>query len=353
MTLLDGMAVLDEVVVEQPVPEPVLRAWIGDRLPGEGPFRIRRVGSGPADETFAIARSGRQWMLRRPARVADVPAAHGIAREHRVLQALADSDVPHARGLLLCEDPDVLGVPFSLVEMVRGTSFRAGIPSGPDSPFARRRIAEDMVDALAALHRLDWEAAGLADLGRPDRSTARQVGRWMARLDRDRTRDLPDLDAAARWLEDHAPKLQRPALVHGDYGLHNALFAPEPPLRLLAVVDWRTATIGDPLMDLGHLLGLWLEPGEPEVWTASALPYAVDGFPSRRELAERYAARTGLDVRTIDWYRALAQLVMACVLEGGHARHLAGATDDPTLATCRARVANHAAHALAITRGEA
>ena len=348
-----GGATTDERIAAELAPEPALRAWVGDRLPGEGPFTIRRTTKGLSNEMFLLARSGHHWMLRRPPRTVNAKGAHDMARELRVLRALEGTAVPHARGLLLCEDPAVLGAPFYVMERVTGVGLYDGVPAALDRPGARPRIGHELVDALAELHLVDWEAAGLGDFGRPDTFTARQVARWTRQLDSYRVRDLPDLDAAGTWLEARVPTMPRATLVHGDYGLHNVMYAPSLPVELVAVVDWETATIGDPLVDLGYLLSLWLEGDEPARWTASALPYDSAGYPPRAELAARYAERTGADLAALDWYRAVGQFRVACILEGAYARHLAGRADDPSMASLRERVPNHAAYALAITRGEA
>jgi aminoglycoside phosphotransferase (APT) family kinase protein len=311
------------------------------------------VTSGHSNELFTVERDGGLWLVRLPPRVSNAPSAHGMAREFRVLQALADSSVPHARGLMVCEDPEVIGAPFYLMDWVPGISLYDALPPSFDSPAARNQIAEDLFDALADLHNLAWQEVGLDGFGKPDTFTQRQVGRWIGQLAGYQTRELPDLVPTAQWLEAHVPTMQRPALIHGDYGLHNVLYGSELPVKLLAIVDWETATIGDPLIDLGYLLGLWLEGDEPDRWTASALPYDMDGYPRRAPLAERYAERTGLDLEAIDWYRAVAQLKVACILEGGYARYLRGETDDPVMESFGERVPNHAAYALAITRGEA
>jgi aminoglycoside phosphotransferase (APT) family kinase protein len=348
----DGIGAVDELT-DRLMPEPALRDWVGDRLPGTGPFVVRRGTSGHSNEIFSIERDGQRWLARRPPRVANAPGAHGMAREFRVLQALQGSDVAHAQGRLLCEDLEVIGVPFYIMDWVDGIRLYDGIPPALDGVDARLRVAEELFDALAELHNLDWQAAGLEGFGKPDTFTQRQVSRWLGQLASYQTRELPDLTEAGAWLEAHIPTTQRPALIHGDYGLHNVLYRPESPLDLVAVVDWETATVGDPLIDLGYLLGLWLEGDEPQRWTASALPYDIAGFPPRAPLAERYAQRTGLDLSTIDWYRAVAQLKVACILEGGYARFLRGDTDDPEMERLGERVPNHAAYALAITRGEA
>lgn len=343
----------DAALTARLVDEPSLRAWIGDRLPGDGPFAVRRVSTGQSNENFALERDGQRWLLRRPPRVTNVAGAHDMEREHRIASALAGSDVPHARPLLLCADVDVIGTPFAVLDWIDGLRLYDGLPAGFDGPEPRRRIAEELFDALAALHAVDWKAAGLDGLGRPDTFTARQVGRWMKQYRSYQVREIPALDEAARLLERDVPAMQRAALIHGDYGLHNVMYAPDLPVRLAAVVDWETATIGDPLIDLGYLLGLWLEGDEPDRWFATALPYDAAGFPGRAELAARYAERTGLDLSDLRWYRSVAQLKVACILEGGWARYRAGHTDNPALARFETVVPNHAEYALAIITGDA
>lgn len=347
-------AARDREITEQLAPEPRIRAWIGDRLPGSGPFTVTRVTSGDSNEIFRLERDGGRWLLRRPPRVVNVAGANDMAREFRVASALRGSDVPHAEVIALCDDPEVIGAPFSVMAWVDGVRLYDGLPTGLDDGPARRRIGEELFDALAALHQLDWQTAGLDGLGRPDTFTQRQVGRWMKQYRSFGVREIPEMDEAAAWLEAHTPTMQRAALIHGDYGLHNVMYAPTAPVRLEAIVDWETATIGDPLIDLGYLLGLWLEgPEEAERWFATALPYDATGFPSRQEMAERYADRTGLDLSAIQWYRAVAQLKVAAMLEGLWARFARGDSDNPGLAKYERIVPNHAAYALAITRGEA
>ncbi len=345
-----GAAQREEQLVSTLCPEPPLRRYLDGILPGDGPFSVRRITSGLSNELFALERGGGRWVLRRPPRVARV---NDMAREYRIVAALADSGVPHARAITLCEDPDVIGAPFFVMEWCDGIRLYDGLPAALDNPADRMRIGEELIDGLAALHTFDYRAAGLGDLGKPDGFTARQVPRWMKQLASYQTRDLPDLTAAAEWLEAHVPETQFPSMMHGDYGLHNTLFAAASPARLLAVVDWETATIGDPLADLGYLLSLWLEGDEPQRWTAVALAYDISGFASRQHLAERYAARTGLDLTDLAWYRAVTQLKVACILEGTYARYRRGDADDPTLGRLEEVVLNHAAYARAITNGTA
>lgn len=341
-------------LTERLVPESALRDWIGDRLPGEGPFVVERVTTGSSNEMFRLERCGHRALLRRPPRAGGDRSGAVLEREHRILGALEGSGLPHSRSLALCLDSDVIGAPFALLEWVDGVRLYDGLPAALDDSAARQRVAEELFDSLAALHNIDWEAAGLGDLGRPDGFTARQVDRWMHQLHATKGRDLPDAEKAAEWLAANVPVMQRPALIHGDYGLHNVLYSAGTPVELIAVVDWETATIGDPLLDIGYLLGLWLEGAdEQRRWFSTALPYDVAGFPGRAELAARYAAAAGLELDAVEWYRAMAQLKVAVILEGLYARWSSGGSDNPALERLRLAVPNHAAYALAITRGEA
>ncbi|MEM9607065.1 MAG: phosphotransferase family protein [Actinomycetota bacterium] len=326
--------------------------WIGGQLPGSGPFEVRRVTAGMSNELFRLERSGRAWILRRPPRVPISPSAHDVRREYRVLSALSTTDVPHAHAHLLCEDEDVIGAPFYVMDEVHGRAL-----AGELGPFAdtagRRAVGFALVDALARLHRLDWEALGLEGFGRPDGYTARQVDRWTGQLDRYRIRELPDLGAAAAWLQDNVPEMTRASLIHGDFGIHNVLFRPDPPAELLAIVDWETATIGDPLADLGYFLGYWADAGEDQF-----LDLRLDGspgeWPTRDELVARYEEVTGIETAaTIDWYRSLGQLKIAVILEGSYVRHVNGQADVPAFAEFEHRVPHLAAHALAIALGDA
>lgn len=335
------------------VPEEPLRRWVGDRLPGHGPFDIERVTTGHSNELFAMRRGGRVWLLRRPPRTPLAPGAHDVLREARVLRALRDSGVPSPHPILVCDDPGVIGAPFFVMDRLDGAVLFHSLPAALDASEHRRRIGLALVDALAALHSVDWRAAGLDGFGRPDGYAARQVARWMRQWERYAVRDLPDLVRAAEWLAANVPPERPPALIHGDFGLHNVLFATEPPPRVLAVLDWETSTLGDPLTDLGYLLGNWLAGDEQARWFGSSLPYDATGFAGRAELVDRYEARTARPVDGLDWYRALGRLKIAVILEGSYARHLAGEADDPYFATLEAVVPNIAAQAWAIATGAA
>ncbi len=287
----------------------------------------RRVGQGQSNLTFLLELAdGREIVLRRPPVGPLPPSAHDVLREHRVIAALFGSPVPVPRPILACEDPKVIGAPFYLMDRVNGDAPRFELPSGFGAPESRGGIGEQAVDALAALHALDPAAVGLADLGRPSGYLARQLRRWRGQLDFARTRPLDDLDWLAVWLEDQLPTDEtRPTLVHGDYKLDNLLFVPEPPARLLAVVDWELCTIGDPLADLGWLLAFWRETTDPPP-ELKIIPRLTElpGFNTRAELAARYAQRMGRALPDLTWYLVFANWKMAVLLEGHWARHVRG-----------------------------
>jgi aminoglycoside phosphotransferase (APT) family kinase protein len=314
-----------------------LTAWVGDRLPGSGRLRLERMGesTGVANALFLVARSDApasgvagRWVLRRPPVVVNAPGASDISREWRILTALEGTDVPHPTPLLTCSDPAVIGAPFLIMGVVGGFTPVGVLPAPYDRPDARRALGFAMADAIAALGAVDWRARGLEGLGRPDGFLERQVGRWLRQLDGYRTRDIPRLDDVATWLEANRPACGPIGLMHGDYSPFNVMASPTGPHRLAAVVDWDTGTIGDPLLDLGHLLARWTDPGEEP-----ALMYPVDiaereGLPTRSELADRYAGRSGRDLSALPYYQALSLFKLAIILEGSVARALAAEHSD-------------------------
>ena len=216
---------------------------------------------------------------------------------------------------------------------------------------ARRARARRLIDALAGIHAFDWQAGGLDGFGKPDGYLERQVPRWLGQLARYATRPLPDVDAAGRWLQAHTPAMQPPAVIHGDYKLDNVMFAPRLPVQLVAVVDWEQSTVGDPLVDLGWVIGLWIEAGErASLAGASPFPATAD-VPSRRELVARYSGRTGRDVSNISFYCVLGLFKLACVMEGSFARFRAGTSDDAYFAALEAGVPALARRALDFAEG--
>jgi aminoglycoside phosphotransferase (APT) family kinase protein len=299
-----------------------LRDW----LPLE---RVERVGQGQSNVTCRIVLAGGTVILRRPPPGPLPPSSHDVLREYRVLTGLASGgSVPVPRPLAVCDDPSLLGAPFFLMEALPGDAIRFELPpalaAAPQA--AREGIGQQVVDALAALHLTDPAAIGLTDLGRPTGYVSRQLRRWRGQLDYARVRPVPDLDWAADWLERRLPpEVERPSIIHGDYRLDNLIFTFEPPPRLLGVVDWELSTLGDPLADFGWLLAFWREATDPPS-ELKIMPRVMElpGFPTRAELAQRYAARTGWSLPDLRFYVVFALWRMAVLLEGHWARYVRG-----------------------------
>jgi aminoglycoside phosphotransferase (APT) family kinase protein len=314
------------------VDEARLARWLDARaLPGAGePLAARFVTGGASNEIFELRRGGARMALRRPPRLVPKGRNETMLREARVLAALADSDVPHARLLAMCDDPSVLGACFYVMDWVEGWT-----PLGPlPEPFAsdaaaKRGLGDELVDAIARLACVDWRRGGLEGFGKPEGFLERQVDRWLAHLATFRFRELPGLEEGAAWLRAHTPRSFRAGIIHGDYQFANVMFRHAAPARMAAIVDWEMSTVGDPLLDLGWVLMTWPNPGEDGGQT---LYFDYAGMQSREDLMERYAKRSGLALDAIDYYVVLARFKMACVLEGGYARYVAGGADNPKMA---------------------
>ena len=315
------------VDVESLVPSQALTAFIDRAVdePGSGPVRVTKIGQGRSNLTFRVERDGRAWVLRRPP-MGDLPeTAHDMMREHRVLSALHGTPVRVPKPAAACADPGVIGVPFYLMEEIPGVVIREREPEAYTAD-DRYRIGMEAIDALAELHTVDYAAAGLGDLGKADGYTRRQVERWSKQWAFMKTRELEDVDAVRTWLEEHCPDTYPHAVVHGDYKLDNVVFTAEPPARLLAILDWEMATLGDPLADVGYLMNFWPEDGDPTIYGLPQ-PTQQPGYPSKIELLARYEQKTGYAMTDLAFYRTLALWKLAILLEGLYKRFLAGKAD--------------------------
>jgi aminoglycoside phosphotransferase (APT) family kinase protein len=314
-----------------------LGRWMDDQgLPGTGePVGARFITGGASNDLFEITRGGFRCALRRPPD--PVPAGRDatMLREHRLLAALADTDGPHPRVIAGCDDPSVIGGCFYLMEFVDGWSpIQEGTtwpePFGSDLD-ARRGLAFELVDGIARLARVDWEARGLEGFGHPDGFHERQVDRWLHHLEAVQFRPLPGIDEAAAWLRTHRPRSYRPGIMHGDYQFANVMYHHGAPARLAAIVDWEMATVGDPLLDLGWVINGW--PDDTSSGSQGTVSYVdYTGMPSKDELLDAYATASGRPVDEIDYYVILARFKLAIVLEAGYARVVAGEADNPKMA---------------------
>jgi aminoglycoside phosphotransferase (APT) family kinase protein len=303
-----------------------LDTWIGSRLPGgAGALTVTRMGedTGASNSLYWISRGAATWVLRRPPARLAAPTASNVAREWRLLSALKGSTVPHAEALLFSdgtEDGAPLDGPFLILEAVDGLTPVGVLPPPYDTPAARQDLGLAMADGIAELASFDWRAAGLEGFGRPDGFLARQVSRWRGQHDGYATREIVGLDRLSDWLEANRPPDAPPAVMHGDYSVFNVIASRRDTGRLAAILDWDTATVGDPMLDLGLLLGRWTEPGERPAlgsWDiGDGDPVLRAGLPTRKDIARRYAERSGRDLSALPYYTSLALFKLALILEG-------------------------------------
>jgi aminoglycoside phosphotransferase (APT) family kinase protein len=298
---------------------------------GQGEPTFTPLGDGHSNVTYAVRRGDRRFVLRRPPRPPIPPSANDMLREARVLRALADrARVP--RVLAVCADASILGAPFYLMELLHGIVADTRVPAALDTPAERRRMADELIDALVELHALDWRAAGLDRFGRPDGYLERQVRRFRGLWEANRTREIPAVDRVADWLGRNVPASPASTIVHGDYRLGNVMFAPAAPARVIAVLDWEMSTIGDPLADVGYLCMSYVDRDDPPTGVPGFGDLTrADGFPTRAELVARYEERSGRSMTDARWYRTLALWKFVVFMEGNFRRASAGMSDDPYL----------------------
>ena len=323
-----------------------------EHVPGaEGPLAFRLIAGGRSNLTYLVEEGERRWVLRRPPLGHVLPTAHDMAREYRVLSALADTPVPTPRTIALCQDASVNDMPFYVMEYCPGVVLSERIPEGfAETHGERRRMSEALIEALVALHAVDIGAVGLGDFGRPEGYLERQIRRWSQQWERSKTDELPEINELIRRLHNALPESPAATIVHGDYRLGNVALDPHDPGRIVAIFDWEMSTLGDPLADLGYTLIYWAEPGEVDSsggLTAGAVS-ARPGFPSRAELVEVYAKASGRSVEHIDFYQVIGLYKLAVIAEGIYARYLQGKTLGEGFEGMKRSAAGIAARALRI-----
>lgn len=303
-------------------PEPVT-AWMAERVELSPPLQFEIIAGGHSNLTYRVGdAAGRQWVLRRPPLAHLLAGAHDMVREHRLLSSLEPTEVPTPPVVGLCTDHEVNGADFYVTDFVDGTVLRSLDDAETLTPEARGALSRRMVEVLAAIHGTDLEATGLATLGRPEDYVARQLHVWRRQFNAMTSRELPIIERVHDVLAASIPPQTEATLVHGDYRLDNCLSTADGDLA--AVLDWEISTLGDPVAELGFLLGYWVEAHDgfnPLGHDATA----ADGFWTRDQLAHAYAELTGRDISHIEWHFAFASWRLACILEGVHARYVGGA----------------------------
>jgi len=310
------------VEVDEAVPPERLGPWIAEHVAdADGILEVTQIAGGSSNLTFRVRDANHDWVLRRPPLRHVLATAHDMGREHRVQSALEATDVPVAAQVVACDDDSVIGAPFYMMERLDGVVYDDVDATAALTEQQGRDASFELVDVLARLHAVDYEAVGLGDFGRPAGYLERQVKRWQTQWEKSKTVEMPVVDDVARRLERHLPAESRHTIVHGDYSFNNTMFRRDDPTRIQAVLDWEMSTLGDPLTDVGMVAVYWTDVGEimwrtrkPQAHRANA------GFPDVDTLLDRYATTSGADLEQIDFYRAFATYKLAVIAQGGARR---------------------------------
>ena len=321
------------------------------RIPGsDNELKVRQFGGGKANLTYLLDYGTHQYVLRRPPLGPVAASAHDMGREFKVLSRLYEQFPLAPRAFLFCEDPELIGAPFFVMERREGVVVRGRVPDIYSAyPDAARRMSTGLVDALAAFHAVDYAAVGLGDLGEPTGFIARQIEGWYKRWHKAKNEEVPAMDAVYEWLKAHQPTTSHFSLVHNDYKLDNVMLDQDDPGKLVAIFDWDMCTLGDPLADLGSLLCYWTEPDDPPLWQAmSMMPTGNLGFLRRDELVERYVRGCGRDVSHIQFYHALGLYRLTVIIAQIYIRYVRGQTQDHRFAAMGQMIPMMAAAALQV-----
>ncbi len=324
----------DEVREEERFDPERLRPYLEVAFPGAtGPVSLLQFRRGHSNLTYLLRIGEHEAVLRRAPFGAKIKSAHDMGREFRILSSLQGFYSKAPRPLAFCDDESVIGARFYLMERVRGMILRGSTPAAGMTPALLRASSTALVDNLVDLHGVDLVRTGLASMGRPEGYVARQVTGWTERYLRAKTDEVPEVDAAAAWLATNMPGESGAALVHNDYKFDNVVLDPADPSRVLAVLDWEMATVGDPLMDLGTMLGYWTDPDDPEEMRVRTYgPTSLPGSLSRLEIVDRYAQRSGRAVGSVLFHYVFALFKIAVIVQQIYRRYVDGHTRDPRFA---------------------
>lgn len=299
-----------------------------------GPVTVEQFPSGHSNLTYLLHYGDRDVVVRRPPFGAHAKGGHDMGREFAVLSRLAGHYPLAPAPLAFDESGDVIGAPFYVMERIRGVILRRQVPPGIDlAPDVMTRLSANLIDNLADIHLLDWEGLGFGEMRREGSYTERQVRGWARRMEDSRTDPTPVFDEVTAWLVAERPADRGAALIHNDYKFDNIVLAADDVGRIVGVLDWEMATVGDPLMDLGTTVGYWVEAGDNAAMQAGGFgPTMLPGCPTRRELVDRYAARTGFDCSGAEYYYVYALWKLAVVLQQIYYRYAKGFTTDERFA---------------------
>ncbi len=309
-----------------------LSSYLDDHLAGfSGDLAVEQFPRGFSNLTYLLRRRGQELVLRRPPFGADIKSGHDMGREFRVLAKLVAVYPKLPKALVYCEDAAVIGAPFYLMERVQGVILRDRPPKGVHlSAELMRNLSRAAIDNLVELHQVDYESVGLSDLGRPEGYIERQVTGWCKRYENARTDDIVELDEVMKWLSDNMPATSATSLIHNDYKYDNLVLDPTDLTKIIAVLDWEMATLGDPLMDLGTTLAYWLEKGDPDECTFGLT--RLPGNFNRQEVIEHYMQTSGTEIRNPLFYLCFGLFKLAVIIQQIYARYKQGHTHDARFA---------------------
>ena len=318
-----------------------LGAYLRERLGGTGPVAVEQFPSGHSNLTYRVTWCGREMVLRRPPFGSKVKSAHDMSREFRVLSKLLKAYPLAPEVIHYCDDTEVLGATFYLMEPVRGIVLRQKLPAGLEiSAATARQLSENFIDNLARLHSLDYAAIGLGDLGKPQGYLERNVKGWIERYRNSATHDVREVESIVAWMVRNLPSSNDAALIHNDYKYDNVVLDPSDITRIVGVLDWEMCTVGDPLSDLGTTLAYWAEANDAiSLSGIGSAPTAVPGALSRQQLVERYQSASGRDINNITFYLTFARFKIAAIVQQIYYRYAQGLTRDERFACMPSKVA--------------
>jgi aminoglycoside phosphotransferase (APT) family kinase protein len=347
---------LDRIVDREPLAE-----YLTQKVGNATEYTVKRHQAGHSNETLFVTWGDRELVLRRPPPGTSAETAHDILREYRVLDALQETDVRVPTTVLACDDHDVIGSDFYLMERETGSVLRDAEPDRFADPDRRRRVGEELVDRLAEVQAVDYEAVGLeaGEFGRPEGYIERQVDRWHRQFEwafqvTTDERAIQAVERVGSWLNDNTPASHPETLVHGDYKLDNVMFGPGDDCDIVGIFDWELSTLGDPRFDLAWLVTYWRDADDPDPAVPELVPQFTEraGYPTKGELVERYENKTSISFEHDRFYRVLSVYKLGALCEMFFRRHLEGDADDPLYPKMRERVPAAADRAMRIIEGE-